>query len=111
VAITPAAKAPAKIVILTDTFCEDEGEQFVAACKRCSGKVTVIGRPTMGTLDYDDCIHISVGEHMILSYPIRMTRAAYEGHGISEKGLDVDEYAAWTPEEIGKDLLLEKALS
>ena len=107
--ITPASRAPEKVVLITDTFCEDEGEQFVAMCARCGSKVVTIGRPTMGTLDYYDCINLAVYEHMTLSYPIRMTKAAYEGRGISEKGLPVDEYIAWTPQEIKEDLLLKRA--
>lgn len=108
--LTPAERAPEQVVVLTDTFCEDEGEQFVAMCQRCGKKVTTLGRPTMGTLDYFDCITLQVHEHMTLSYPIRMTKAAYEGRGIAEKGLDVDEYHLWSPEEIHEDVLLKRAL-
>lgn len=110
VAIKPADQAPEKVVILTDTFCEDEGEQFVAMAQRCGDKVVTIGRPTMGTLDYYDNINLVINEHMTFSYPIRMSKAAYEGRGINEKGLPVDEYIAWTPEEIQEDLLLKRAM-
>lgn len=109
--VSPAPAAPEKVVVLTDTFCEDEGEEFVALCKRCGDKVTVVGRPTMGTLDYFDPITVALHEKMTLSYPIRMTHAAHEGRGISEKGLPVDEYIPWTPAEIGRDLLLERAMA
>lgn len=107
--VTPAEKAPEKIVVLTDTFCEDEGEAFVALCRRCGEKVTVIGRPTMGTLDYFDPITISLHEKMTLSYPIRMTHAAHEGRGIGEKGVSVDEYIPWTPAECFDDTILSRA--
>jgi hypothetical protein len=100
---------PEQIILLTDTYCENEGEQFAAMCARCGSKVKTIGRPTMGTLDYYDCIHLQVNDHMTLSYPIRMTKAAHDGNGISEKGLPVDTYYPWSPEEIQKDLLLERA--
>lgn len=109
--IEPAENAPEKVVVLTDTFCENEGESFVAMCQRCGSKVSVIGRPTMGTLDFFDPITISLHEKMTLSYPIRMTHAAHEGRGISEKGLPVDEYIPWSPSEIEHDLILERALS
>jgi hypothetical protein len=105
----PAAPHLEKIILLTDTFCEKEGEQFVAMAQRCGKKVVTIGRPTMGTLDYFDPIHMVLNEHMTLSYPIRMTKAAYEGRGISEKGLPVDEYISWTPEEIKTDVILKRA--
>jgi hypothetical protein len=107
--ILPAGQAPEQIILLTDTYCENEGEQFAAMCARCGSKVKTIGRPTMGTLDYYDCIHLQVNDHMTLSYPIRMTKAAHDGNGISEKGLPVDTYYPWSPEEIQKDLLLERA--
>lgn len=106
----PLAQAPERVILLTDTFCEHEGEQFVAMAQRCGSKVVTIGRPTMGTLDYFDPIHMVLNEHMTLSYPIRMTKAAYEGRGISEKGLPVDEYIPWTPAEIGEDLILKRAM-
>ena len=109
--VFPAPAAPEKVVVLTDTFCEDEGEQFVALCKRCGGKVTVIGRPTMGTLDYFDPITVALHDKMTLSYPIRMTPAAYEGRGTSEKGLSVDEYIPWTSKEIFQDILLDRAMA
>jgi hypothetical protein len=63
----------------------------------------------MGTLDYYDCIQLEINDHMTLSYPIRMTKAAHDGAGISEKGLPVDEYLPWSPEEIKTDLFLERA--
>ena len=109
--IYPAEKAPGKVVILTDTFCEQEGERFAAMCRRCGPKVCLIGRPTMGTLDYFDCIELQLLEHMTLSYPISMTKAAYEGRGISEKGLPVDFYIPWTPEELKTDIILEQAVT
>lgn len=109
--VVPAPAAPERVVVLTDTFCEDEGEAFAALCGRCGDKVTVMGRPTMGTLDYFDSITVALHEKMTLSYPIRMTHAAHEGRGISEKGLSVDEYIPWTPDEIGRDLLLERAMA
>ncbi len=107
---TPAARAPKQVVVLTDCFCEQEGERFVALCRRCGDKLRVIGRPTRGTLDCFDPITVALNEHMTLSYPIAMSVEAYEGRGIAETGLPVDEYLPWTPEEIAEDLLLKKAL-
>lgn len=108
--IVPAAKAPAKTVILTDTFCENEAERLVLMAQHAGAKVKVIGRPTMGTLDYFDTVTMALNSHMTLTYPISATKAAYEGRGIAEKGLPVDEYIPWTPAEIEKDVILERAL-
>ena len=107
----PAENGPEQVILITDTFCENEGEQFVAMARRCGAKVKVIGRPTMGTLDYFDNIYLPINAQMGLSYPIRMTKAAFDGEGISEKGLPVDEYIAWTPDEITEDVLLQRALA
>lgn len=109
--IRPAYRAPEKIVLITDTFCEDEGEQFAAMAQRCGKKVVTVGRPTMGTLDTFDPITVKLNEHMTLSYPIAMSAAAYEGRGIAGKGLPVDRYVPWTPAEIGEDILLCEALA
>ena len=110
VPICPAESAPEKVVLIMDTFCEDEGEQFAAMAQRCGKKVVTVGRPTMGTLDTFDPITVKLNEHMTLSYPIAMTAAAYEGRGVGGKGLPVDHYIRWTPDEIGEDILLRTAL-
>lgn len=65
----------------------------------------------MGTLDYFDNINLSIHKHITLTYPTRMTKAAYENRGISKEGLPVDLYLPWTPEEIHQDLLLNRVLS
>lgn len=109
--ISPAARAPRRVVMLTDTFCENEGEAFAALCRRGGNRVVTLGRPTMGTLDYFDPITVALNEHMSLAYPIAMSADAYEGRGIAEKGLDVDRYVPWTPEEIRRDILLDEALA
>jgi len=109
--LEPAAKAPGKTVILCDTFCENEGESLIAMAKRAGDRVSVIGRPSMGTLDYFDTIKVSLNDHMSLTYPISETKAAHDGRGIAEKGLPVDEYIPWTPEEISRDVILERALN
>ena len=111
VPIRPAESAPEKIVLITDSFCEDEGEQFAAMVQRCGRKIVTVGRPTMGTLDTFDPITVRLNAHMTLSYPIAMSAAAHEGRGIAGKGLPVDRYLPWTPAEIGEDILLREALA
>ena len=108
--VRPASVAPHSVIVITDTFCEDEGELFAAACRRCGAKVRTVGRPTMGTLDFFDPITVQLNAHMSLAYPIAMSKAAYEGHGIADKGLPVDRYIPWTPAEIREDQLLRAAL-
>jgi C-terminal processing protease CtpA/Prc len=40
-----------KVIVLSDTYCRNAGEVFVQTCK-ISSKVTVVGRPTLGSTDY-----------------------------------------------------------
>lgn len=41
--------------------------------------------------------------------PVPAVEEVLARHG--EKGLEVDLYLPWTPEEIGRDILLERALA
>lgn len=98
-----------KVIILSDTYCEYAGETFIQLCKK-SPKVTVIGRPTMGNIDYCNPVSILYGGRFTFTYPMSKTKAAGEGAGVSGRGVPVDIYIPWTPEECTKDVLLEKAL-
>lgn len=97
-----------KVVLITDTLCEGAGESFVSIAKK-SQKVTVVGRPTMGTIDYCNQITVALNDDLVFSYPISKTKAAMDGRGVSGKGVGVDVYIPWTPEECTTDLLLKKA--
>lgn len=99
-----------KIIILSDTYCEYAGETFIQLCKK-SPKVTVIGRPTMGNIDYCNPVSILYDNRFTFTYPMSKTKAAAQGEGVSGKGVPVDIYIPWTAEECTQDILLEKALS
>ena len=98
-----------KVVVLTDTYCENDAEAFVL---RASGfpKVTLLGRATMGTLDYTDLVVLPVDEKVSLIYPMSKSEAAMQGKGCIGKGISPDIYIPWTPEECEKDRLMEAAL-
>lgn len=98
-----------KVIILSDTYCEYAGETFIQICKK-SPRVTVVGRPTMGNIDYCNQISILYNDRFTFSYPMSKTRAAMEGKGVSGKGVPVDVYIPWTPAECTQDVLLETAL-
>ncbi len=100
---------PQKIFILSDLYCRDEAETIL---KMASGlpKVTVIGRPSMGSSDYQAPMTISFEDDLFFSYPIAETKDAYEGKGIFGKGAPVDVYVPWTPAECHEDVILQKAL-
>ena len=99
-----------KIIILSDTYCEYAGETFIQLCKR-SPRVTVIGRPTMGNVDYCNPISVLYNDRFTFTYPISKTKAAKEGRGISGKGVAVDQYIPWTPVECKRDVILDRALT
>ncbi len=99
-----------KIIILSDTYCEYAGETFIQLCKK-SPRVTVIGRPTMGNVDYCNPISVLYDDKYIFTYPISKTKAALEGQGVSGQGVPVDRYIRWTPAECTRDVILEQALA
>ncbi|MCD8348571.1 MAG: S41 family peptidase [Lachnospiraceae bacterium] len=98
-----------KVILITDTWCRDAGEVFVKICS-ASDKVTVIGRPTMGTIDYTNYVNASIDKTFILSYPMSKRQNVVDGHPYNETGLPVDVYIPWTPQECTEDLLRQKAL-
>ena len=99
-----------KIIILSDTYCEYAGETFIQLCKK-SPRVTVIGRPTMGNVDYCNPISVLYNDKFIFTYPISKVKATFEGKGISGKGVAVDQYIPWTPVECNLDVILNRAIA
>ena len=103
------AKGTKQVIILTDTYTEDAAETFVQQAKRMK-KVQVVGRPTSGRIDYSNPVSVLYQDAFIFTYPISRSRDCQKGKGVKETGVAVDEYIAWTPEEITKDVILAKAL-
>ncbi|MBQ1931595.1 MAG: hypothetical protein II347_05550 [Lachnospiraceae bacterium] len=99
-----------KIVILSDTYCEYAGETFIQLCKK-SPRVTVVGRPTMGNVDYCNPISVLYNDKFTFSYPISKTKVAKEGKGVSGRGVEVDQYIPWTPVECSADVILNRAIA
>ena len=106
--ITGAA-LPRKVYILPDSGCASSGDNFVDVMRK-SPKVTVVGRPTMGILDYSNCTFRSYGEYMFM-YPT--SRALYLDRGVQMRnhGVPVDVYVEWTPEHLTRDVDLETVLA
>ncbi len=101
-------KAPPEVFVLTDTWCRDAGESFVLAARRAG--VRLIGRATLGTLDYCADFALQLDDHFLLRYPAAVSAAAYRGEGMQDKGIEPDEYIPFTPAECREDLLLRRAL-
>ncbi|MCD8023895.1 MAG: S41 family peptidase, partial [Lachnospiraceae bacterium] len=98
-----------KVILITDTWCRDAGEVFVKLAAK-SSKVTVLGRPTMGTIDYTNSVTMLLDQTFVLSYPMSRRGHVTDGICYNDTGLPVDVYVPWTPQECTQDLLLAKAL-
>ena len=97
-----------KLVLLTDTWCEDAAEQLAETAQRL-GAYT-IGRPTMGTLDYSNPVTVLCDTDFAITWPMSKRKAVTQGQALKNKGLPVDEYVPFTAEEAVRDLLLQRAL-
>ena len=98
-----------RVILLTDTFTEDAAELFVQQAAR-SEKVTVVGRPTRGTIDYTNCITAYYEGGFLFRYPISRSRDCQKGKCVKDTGLPVDVYVPWSEEELTRDVVLDIAL-
>lgn len=108
----PIAAAPAgqKVLVLTDTSTADAAERFAAIAKT-SPRTTVVGRPTLGNLDYSNPLAMAFDNRFIFVYPMSKTKAAAEGRGMHGKGIEPQVVVDFTPEECTRDLIMERALA
>jgi C-terminal processing protease CtpA/Prc len=109
-ASTPIRKSPiSKVVVLTDTWCENEAEHFVQLCKK-QARARIVGRPTMGNVDYSNPVSVRY-DCYTFTYPISKTEEAAAGQGVSGKGIAPDVLIPWTSRECTEDVLLQAALA
>ena len=99
---------PHKVWIITDQNCLSSGDAFVQDMFH-SPKVTVVGRPTLGILDYSNC-SIETWDNFRMVYPTSRSGAMSLGEGMGHKGVPVDHYIPWTPEHLERDVELEYVL-
>ena len=66
-------------------------------------KVTVVGRNTMGILDYSNVSIISFQEFKFI-YPTSRRLAIDSKKGMSNRGIPVDVYVPWTPDHLKNDI-------
>lgn len=97
-----------KMYIITDSGCASSGDNFVAVFSMFP-KVTVVGRPTMGILDYSNVAFVPY-DNFNLMYPTSRLLAVDSGNGMMKKGVKVDYYIPWTPEHLKRDVDLEWTL-
>lgn len=99
---------PRRVYIITDEDCASSGDAFVGDIGKC-GKVTVVGRPTMGILDYSNCTGAFYDDY-VLVYPT--SRSLYLDNGVHMRhcGVPVEVHIPWTPEHCVRDVDLETVL-
>ncbi len=101
--------APSLRVVLTDTWCRGAGEELAMAARNAGA--VLIGRPTLGTLDYSGLVSCALDERYVLTWPTAITRDAREGRGTMGRGIQPDVCVPWTPQECAQDVLLDTALN
>ena len=104
-----AAPAGQKVVVLTDTATADAAEWFARMAKDAP-RATLVGRATLGNLDYSNPVAMAFENRFIFVYPMTKTKAAAEGKGIRGKGIEPDVYVGFSPEECLHDVVMERAL-
>lgn len=92
-------------VLLTDTFTEGAAEAFALLAKK-EGRAKLVGRATMGNLDYADMISVALSEEMTFTYPMSITLEAARGKGFKGRGVQPDIALPFSPEECARDIVL-----
>lgn len=99
-------RSPKNVIILTDNMCASSGDTFVKNVKK-SPKVTVIGRATMGVIDYCNIVQKDYGDY-IFSYSVSKMNEKYY---CNETGVLPDIHIPWTPKHVEADVDLNYALN
>ncbi|MGV3489134.1 MAG: S41 family peptidase [Tuberibacillus sp.] len=101
---------PAQVILLIDKFCGSSGESFVIDARQ-SPKVTLVGRPTRGVLDYSNqAVEHFEEEGYDFYYATSRMGWLDRGEGIDFKGIAPDKHIPWTPEHLIQDVDLKIAL-
>lgn len=103
--ILPGSGRPVKAAVLIDTWTRDDAEALALAAKRAGAHL--IGRASLGTLDYGGEVHYELDERYTLTWPTAISREAQEGRPLGP--VQPDEYIPFTPAECEADLLMQRA--
>lgn len=106
----PIAPRGNRVVVLTDTWTEGAPEAFVLLARK-EGRANIIGRATMGTMDYSALIRVRISDTAVLTYPISISEDAARGNGYLGRGVIPSKVIPFTPEECLEDVILRAALS
>lgn len=96
---------PEHIYVLSDVECGSAGDSFVEILRN-SSKVTVVGRPTYGILDYSNLSFILYDDCQF-GYPTSRRLALDKGIAMGGHGVSVDVYIPFT-EEVRRDVIMER---
>ena len=99
---------PEQIFILSDIYCRSSGDNFVQMMKQFK-KVTVVGRPTLGILDYSNCCTVDYGEYQLM-FPTSRCLSLDQGKGMTDQGVEPDIEVPWSPDHFERDVDLDKCL-
>ena len=69
------------------------------------GRAKLIGRPTMGNIDYLNPIKVRY-ENYEFTYPISKTDAVKNGNGVNDKGIEPDQYIPFKSLELMEETFL-----
>ncbi|WP_049617965.1 MULTISPECIES: S41 family peptidase [unclassified Streptococcus] len=93
--------SPKHVYILSDINCGSSGDNFVDTLKMMP-KVTVVGRPTLGILDYSNCALVDFDQFEMI-HPTSRNLCVDSGNGMNDIGVLPDIEILWTPDMIHED--------
>ncbi|WP_033542142.1 S41 family peptidase [Planococcus sp. CAU13] len=94
--------APQNVYVLTDVMCGSSGDTFAKNVKK-SPKVQVVGRPTMGIIDFCNVTTMDYGDYEFGYSISKMDEKYYT----NETGVTPHVHIPWTPEHLEEDVDLE----
>ncbi|MFD1030256.1 S41 family peptidase [Metaplanococcus flavidus] len=97
--------APQNVYVLTDVTCGSSGDTFASNVKK-SPKVKVVGRPTMGIVDFCNVVNVDYGDYEF-GYSISKM---HENYYTNETGVKPDIDIPWTPRHLEEDVDLKYVL-
>ncbi len=100
-------RKPSNIIVLTDTYCASAGDAF-ALTAQSSSKVTIMGRDTLGVLDYANLNIRRYENKFELYYPT--SRYSDRKGAVITGRVKPDIHIPWTPEHLEEDIDLKEAL-
>ena len=104
----PATAGDRHVAILADRFTGEAAEWLVRAA-RSAGHARVMGRATLGSLDNTSPRVVRLDHDFSLVVPTATYLAAYEGQATIGRGIVPDVHLAWAPEQLERDVELERA--